>query len=43
MKYEKSYFIGKDFVSNIDYEVTGDEIDKTFCEISRKDFQGAIS
>jgi len=35
--------IGKDFAHYIGYEVPGFDINKTFYEISQKDFQGAIS
>jgi hypothetical protein len=34
--------IGKDYASYIGYEVPGFDINKTFYEISQKDFQGAI-
>lgn len=35
--------IGKDYAHYIGYEVPGFDINKTFYEISQKDFQGAIS
>lgn len=35
--------VGKDFASYIGYDVPGFDINKTFYEISQKDFQGAIS
>jgi hypothetical protein len=39
----RQQIIGKDYGSYIGYEVPGFDINKTFYEISQKDFQGAIS